>query len=496
MRRYPYTFILLFLLCVSCLGVCEARAEEFPNIEVDAIQKRKIAILPQSVPIYLYKDVPFHADIDVMALRRALNRHARMHPYLEVLSAAEIESVWQNGDLSQTDAAMQAEIDMGYAQTFMANMNFPSAVNVLRRVIENYRKSLVTFYKQAEVAQAWQLLAYAYIAQYQENPETMLELLHPARQAFIELIRLAPHLTMLEGRQSPERVALYDEALELFLGNSAYRQTQQNDAAALAHRLGTDIVLLARIVQTRQGDLFLEIDEYQTAARQIQYHSIKLDLPSDISAHSQVVADTAMILVNQIYDCLKVEPESKDDAEAEKQKFALEFGAVYTVFAEHPTNNALHGLGGHISFLYMFDEHFYIRAGAEIIETMQDKAHELYEGFEIYQFPVIAGISKQWHWFRLYGGLGLNFSFFASHIIVKSTTCKTFGLDDIECKPGDVMQNQDPFSLQVAFVLGVNMGVKSFYVSIEGVGHVTAYPTENKAFKHPIGARLALLYWF
>lgn len=496
MRRLTY-FIILVWACTVWCGIPDVYAEQLPSIEADAEQKRKIAILPQSVPIYFYKDVPFSANIDVMAMRRALNRHAQTHPYLEVISAADIEAAWRNADLHQTDAAMQAEIDMGYAQTFMANMNFSAAMNLLRRVIENYQKGLVQFYRQSAVAQAWQQLAYAYIAQYQESPETRLDLLHPARQAFIELIRLAPHITMLEGRQSPERVALYDEALELFLGSSAYRQTQQNDAAVLANRLGVDILLLARVVQNRQGQLMLEIDEYQADSRKMQYHSIALTLPDDMNRHTQAAVDTATLLLNRIYSCLKVVPEIVDETKDEKRhKYALEIGGVYNVFAQHPTNQASHGIGGHISFMYMFDAHFFIRAGIEIIEMMQDKAHELYKGFEIYQFPVVAGISKQWDWFRLYGGIGLNFSFSAPHIIVKSTACKTFGLDDIECRPEDVTKNQDPFSLQVAFVMGVNMGAKSFYASIEGVGYVTAYPTENKAFKHPLGFRLALQYWF
>lgn len=499
----PKSIQILLILCLSCLSYPLAWADERPQSpqitrENDS-QPQKIAILPKSIPVYLYKNTKLNAQIDPTQLKTDLYTHIAAQHCFAAIDDAQIDKLWAKADLSLTDAFMQAELDMAYAQTSMADMDYSSAIKILKRIIENYQKSHASIHHPLQLSKAWQQLAYAYIAQYQEAQDSSLDMLPHARHAFIELIRLAPSLTMLEGRQSKERVTLYDESLELFMSNPAYRQTTTKDAQNLAQNLQADTLLFTRIVQNKLGAISLEIDAYHAKTGEFQYHNIPLNLPESPDLHTQTAANEAIQQL-ELTCTQSPKPDAEANAEADipktTYKFAIEFGALYTTFLAHPTRKKLHGLGGHLSFLYMFDEHFFIRANAEIIEILQDKAHELHKSFEIYQFPILLGISKQWQIVRIYGALGLNFSFFTPHIIVHSTTCKTFGLDDIECHPDDVTRNQDPFSLQVAFAFGINIGAKSFYATLEALGYVTAYPIENRAFKHPLGARIALQYWF
>ncbi len=471
-------------------------ADELPDIVVPQEQRFNVAFIQRSIPIYLYKDVPPVANVDVSALREAIIAHARSNPYLRVIPASEIDSSFRNSDLSQTDAFMQAEIDMGYARNFMDNQNNQSAIELTRRVIENYSKSLMQFYQPKSVSQAYQLLAYALIAQYQEDVEKNYEVLHPARLAFLEMIRLTPYLMMLEGRQSPERVAIYDEALELFLSNEAYRQTDQKDASMLAHKLHADILILARIVEDKSGELYLELDEYNVQHHEMIYHRQKID----ISSHEQMntaVADTATMILSRSYSCLKVKEETPVIQSARANRVFLDAGAGYSVFIKYPTSDVIHNVGGYVFVSYLFDEHFFVRVGAEIQGVLQDVAHELYDPFEMYQFPFMVGISQDWTWARIYLATGLDLGFTSSYTIVKSTVCKTFGTDDIECSKSDVTKNRTPFSLFVDFALGAAFGRDPFYVSLEGVISVTAYLSGNsRAFKHPAGLRLGLEYWF
>ena len=493
---------LLLLLCLSCLSATQAWADE----HLQTIPPQKIAILPKSIPIYLDKTTALNAQIDVTQLKQTLNTHIAKQHCFTAIDDAQIDNLWAKADLSLTDAFMQAELDMAYAQNAMANMDYDSAIKILKRIIENYQKSHASLYHPLQLSKAWQQLAYAYIAQYQEAQDSSLDMLPEARRAFIELIRLSPELTMLEGRQSKERVTLYDESLKLFLSNPAYRQTTLKDAQNLSKTLQADTLLFTRIVQNQLGVISIEIDAYHAKTDAFQYHIVPIQLPESPESHTQTAANT---VIQQLElscqqptqnendnDIAPNTTENTTDIETDTPTFALEFGALYTTFLAHPTRNKLQGLGGHISFLYMFDEHFFIRAGAEIIEILQDKTHELHKSFEIYQIPILLGIAKQWQMVRIYGGLGLNFSFFTPHIIVHSIPCKTFGLDDVECNPNDVTRNQDPFSLQFAFAFGINIGAKSFYATLEAFGYVTAYPIENRAFKHPLGTRIALQYWF
>ncbi|MBO4350042.1 MAG: hypothetical protein J6A01_03725 [Proteobacteria bacterium] len=226
----------------------DVSAQGLPHFNITPDKMYSVAIFPQSIPIYLTKDIPPKVNIDVSVVKKVLSEQIKGHPYLNLITFDEIEKSFKTSDLLHTEAFMQAEIDMNYAQTFISGMNYMAAIEILQRVTENYKKSLVPYYRPSTVAQAYQQLAYALISQYEEDPDEYQPLIHSARLAFIELIRLAPYLVMLEGRQSHERVVRYDEALDLFLNNEAYRQTVPKDADALARKIGADIILMLRLV--------------------------------------------------------------------------------------------------------------------------------------------------------------------------------------------------------------------------------------------------------
>ncbi len=485
-------------LCVLSLMFFspELKAEELPVISAAQEQIYPIAIVPQSFPIYLYKTVVPKANIDVVALREALIAQANEHPYLHPVSSSDIEHAFMSSDLGQTDAFMQSEIDMEYVKNFMSNQNYHSAIDLTKRVIDNYQKSLIAYFAPQTVAQAYQQLAYALIAQYQDDPDTNYDRLHPARLAFIELIRLAPYLTMLEGRQSQERVMLYDEALDLFMSNEAYRTTPTKDASALAQKLSVKLLLFPRLVEDLNGDFVLEIDAYNAVSQTMDTLKAHISI-DDPETTSQTVADAASLILNSLYDCLEVEQPKPQFVEKTKaHRAALHIGPSYSSFINYPTDEALNNVGGHIFFSYMFDEHFFIRAGFEILAVLQDPAHELYDNFEVYQIPVLVGIAQEWRWFRIFMALGPDFSFSSSYTISRSTICKTFGTHDLECLPKDVTKNKDPFAFLADFVLGVAFGLDPFYAVIESTFGISAYPSEGKVFKHPVGLRLSLQYWF
>ena len=489
---------------VGIWGTDSAFADVIPEITIPENDQYKVAFFPQSIPIYLHKNISPRANVDVVRLRHNLEKQAGKNPYLRVLSHSEIETVFNHAELRQADSYMQAEIDMGYARNFMESMNYESAIELLRRAIDNYQKSYVQYYRPQNVAQAWQMLAYALIFQNEDvdstdvdsaDDDNAYDKLQPARLAFVELIRLAPHLIMLEGRQSPERVKLYDEALELFMSNALYRQTAQKDAAALSHKLNADILVMTRLVEDKTGEMFLEMDVYEAETAHMSYLSQKLDF----SDHDQegYVSDMAALMLSNVYDCLKVDTAEPEDALPSKShRFALGGSGVYSSHMRHPTEQFLHNVGGNLSLAYMFNEHFFIRVEAEILAILQDSAHELYDAFEIYQFPVMVGISKDWRWIRAYIMLGLDFSFSSSYSISRSTICKTFGSDDIECDDSDVTTKGNQFALLLDFVVGVSFGKDPFYLTLDGVVSVTTRPTDSGYFKHMVGGRLGVQYWF
>ena len=485
------TFLLCFLIPMG-----NARAEYLPEIRVAVENQHVVAIFPPSIPVYLYKNVAPSAQIDMEGLRKALVHQGDENPYIRVLSVEEMTESLKSANLSQTDAYMQAEIDMGYARDYLNNMKYTSAIELTRKVIDNYQKSYMRYVQPQIVAAAYQQLAYALIGKYQENPDTEYELLHPARLAFMELFRLAPYLSMIEGRQAKERVKLYNEAMELFLSGEVYRQTPLEDAAQMARLLDADLLYFPRVVQEKSGDLILEVDQYTTHGNQMTYLRKRLVFPANVSpdAYAQ---DIVTWLVANSYVCIN---DQKQQAmtldQTEKHRFFFDLGVTYSSYIRFPTDYFPNIIGAQILFSYKLNKYFFLRGGTKIAEVLQDKAHELLNNFEVYEFMLSVGLMKEWQWVKLYLDVGLNMGISSAFTLTTSTACKTFGLDDIDCNASDVTYSEDPFSLNLEAGLGVSAGADPFFASLEAYIVPTLYPAQGKLYRHGLGLRLSLQYWF
>ena len=491
---------MIWLLGLLCIFLCalplDTSAQGLPDLNITPDKMYSVAIFPQSIPIYLTKDIPPKVNIDVSVVKKALSEQIKGHPYLNLISFDEIEKSFKTSDILHTEAFMQAEIDMNYAQTFISGMNYMAAIDILQRVTENYKKSLVQYYRPSTVAQAYQQLAYALISQYEENPDEFQTLIHSARLAFVELIRLAPYLVMLEGRQAHERVVRYDEALELFLNNDAYRQTAPKDADALARKIGADIILMVRLVQQNDGNFNLEIDEYHAKTQKIEYHQKTIDF-NDHNMTSEKVGMDAAWLMSRSYDCLDVPLDPPPPEKQWRGRFFAELGFSYSSYLGFPTEQILPNLGGHLLVSYLIDPYVFVRAGFEALAVISDSSRELYDTFQVYQFPIHVGMIKFWNWFGLFFAVGVSFSFSTPFAIAHSTICKTFGRDDLECGVGDVAVTDSGFALSIDTLLGMKFGLDPFYFTVEGTANLTAYPMlDEKSFRFPVGLRAGIEYWF
>lgn len=487
-------FILSFIL----FDIAPCMSHPLTTIEVDARQQKTIAFLPQTIPIYHYKDVLLKGNFDVLEIRRALVQAAESHPYLHVLSIQDIEKAFTTAKNENLDAGVQAEADMGFANNFMATMNYESAIVMLQRIIANYEKSLFAFFKPHDVAKAYQLLAYAYIQQHQDNDDSddeaaVADPLHPARLAFVELIRYAPYLTMLEGRQSPLRVVLYDQALDLFLENRAYRQTSKEIAVALAHKIGADYLVFLRIVQDRHAKLYLELDLFRADTQSFEYQSIELSPKANVKTQTQQFLDEATLILNSFYACMPIEPLIMPF-----KAFSVNAGPLFLSYIQHPTSNITTGVGVQINFNYRFHRLFFVRASMLFASILRDNERTLNDNFETYHFPVLIGFNYAWKYFKPYIGLGVDFSFSSPYTIIRSQTCKIFGIHDRECLKGDVSQYRDIFALNLTVASGFSFIFDPIPMdlSLEVFFNVTAYPTSDRLFKYPFGASLTFGYLF
>ena len=487
----------ILFLCFWIVNIESAYAAPLPQIQNNSQESHSIAFIP-SIPIYIYKDVPLAVSIDTVSLQNDIIFQAVEHPYLKVISNNIIQhSNSKNSHL--LDTAHQAEIDLGYADTLMSGMNYDSAISLLQRVIQNYNKSLLNYFDPGTVAKAYQMLAYAYVARYQEDPDNSNNYRHQARLAFMDFIRLAPHIMMLAGRQSPDRVEIYDEALELFLGSESYRQTPQRDATAIAHQLHADTVIFMRIVQDKSGAFTLEIDNYNAKLRTITYDKVLLDTAEirDQEELANHISNAVTAYFSNHYDCIEFNNEQQRTNSNKPDHYLLfDIDAAYTFFLKHPTSNILHGAAVDINISLMFNKYLFLRIGTEIATLYPNDDHELYDSFRVYRFQLLFGFSKTWKYLRPYVATGIEFSFSADYTITNSVICKTFGTDDIECDPHDFTKNREPYSLSIPFVVGLNTGIDPFYLTTEIYAAPTAYPIQKSAFRHPMGVRLGVQYRF
>lgn len=473
-----------------------AVAQFYPEIEVAPSQLKRIAFFPKTIPIYLYKDIKLKANYDVIQLRHDMIKHAQRHPYLEVVSSREIEKQFKEAPFEDIDFYRQAQSDMGFARNFMSNFNYESAILMLNRVIENYKRGFVGYYDAASVAQAYQLLAYAYIARYQEQSAEdggeELSNIHPARLAFMELIRWAPYLTMLTGRQSALRVELYDQALASFLETDGYRQTPEKTALALAHKLSLDVVVMTRVIQDRLGGLYLELDIYDASRQRMTREHLPLDVSGDVQEQARDFIDTATAALDRAYGCL--EPSMTDMSFHDI--FYMDAGFLYHSYITYPTTRFPDGYGFYLGLTWQFKKYFFSRIQFEFSLLLKDESRTLYDHFEIYRIPLLVGFTYQWRWLRPYVALGLDLSFSAPYKIVSSLPCKTFGLSDIECLSEDVKVYRDVFATNLMFLFGLALGKAPFGVVLEFFIDATVYPTEPQLFKYPMGGHVGFQYQF
>ena len=218
----------------------------FSPSDASAQQSYSIVFIQRNIPTYLHKDVPLQNVVDVSQFRRDIIRQAQHHPYLEVIPDETVETSLQ-ASYGIQEVNTRAEIDITYADNLMDIPDYVSATTLLLRTTQDITQSQLAQIRPQLAARAWQRLAYAYISQIAESEVEPEGLRRLARLAFVELIRLAPHLTMVEGRQSPDRVAIYDEALSDFLSTPSLRQVPLRDAAALAPRLHADQIGRAHV---------------------------------------------------------------------------------------------------------------------------------------------------------------------------------------------------------------------------------------------------------
>lgn len=490
----------IYILAVCIFAVCapnKIEAQGLPEIAAAPSQKKTIAFLPHALPIYHYKDVELKGEYDVLAIKRALMRNAQSNPYLKVLSSKEIEEAFLNSDPEALEAGAQAEADMSFVHNFMATLNYSSAIVMLRRIIDNYDKSLYAYYKPHNVAQAYQQLAYAYIFRREESaesdPQAAADLLHSARLAFLELIRSAPYLTMLEGRQPALRVMLYDQALKLFLENAVYRQTPVGAATALSHRLNADYLVFVRIAQMRDGTLKLELDMYSAQTQTFEYASIDLTPESAPEAQTRRFIDEATYVLDAFYACANITPEKKS-----RKKFAFHGGFLISSHILHPTRELTLGYGASIDFAYRFHRLFYAKFGFHFVSLIHDKARTLNDNFEIYRLPIVAGFNYEYKHIKPYIGIGIDLSFSSHYTIAQSAACKVFGVNDRECNPGDIAKYDDVFALNLTAQGGISFlfDPLPMAITLELFIDVTAYPTEKSIFRYPFGGSLMFGYLF
>lgn len=493
--------LVLFLLFVLSFSLVSKtlHAESFYDIEVSDDKKLNIAFFPMNIPIYLYDGTSLGSaqDIDTAAFRQSILAHASSHPYLHAITRKDLVRMYREAELEEVDSYAQAKIDIGYAETHLSNMNYALAVSLLERVNRNYNEVLAQYLDPNAVAHAQRLLAYAYLSKIREEAQELssIDFFHPARLAFMESIRLAPHITLLEGRQPPDRIAVYNEAKKLFLDSDVYRQVQVSDAARLAKRLNSQLVVFMRIVQDIEGQLSLEFDYYDALKKEMTKQKILMDSSIPAEQFQAHAVDLASAFLESQYICIDIAP-NKEVKRGESGRFYFDFGASYFTYLKYPTQGRVHSVGGSFKLTYMFNENFFIHGGMDVGSVLQDSAKDLYAPFEYVRFYINLGISRNFKWIRPYISAGLEIGYTSAYSITKSLTCKTFGENDIECLKSDIIRNNDPVVFGFDFIWGINIGRDSFQFVLEGTISAYVYPLIQSMFSFPVGLRMGIQYRF
>ncbi|MCL2325775.1 MAG: hypothetical protein FWC40_04665 [Proteobacteria bacterium] len=494
--RCAANFVLL--LCAACMCfVPEASADLLDAIVVQETDTKRVAFFPALMPIYLYENQVLEHDIDVAFIRRAVIAHAQRHPVVRVLRESMIATHVKTSNLEQRDRFAQAEIDLVYARSHFANMNYGLAISSLQRVVRSYQDALAPYYAPHAVAPAYQMLAYAYLAQIRETQDEDMSQFHAARLAMMEMIRLAPHLALLEGRQPRDRIHVYNEARQLFLDNPVYRQTPLADAARLAQSLELNRVIFMRLVQDAQGDFSVELDIYDHDKRSMQHETIAVsERDEEEGGYSALISQAMTMVLENVYACFEMpRPDDVSIFSDEAGRVFLELGFVYFTHLNFPTSSLVHALGADALVTYMLTKHFYVQGGLGVVSVRQDLARDLYAPFEMVRLYGGAGLSADFNWIRLFLSVGLEYAYSTPYAITRSVTCKTFGRHDLDCSPSSVRDNTSPSEGGFHLSTGVNLGVDPFYFVLEGFVVAYLFPFVGN-FRYPLGFRAALQYRF
>ena len=477
----------------------EAQAQSGWSLDGQVEEPHKtIAVFPRTIPIYLSPEADRSRDIDVGSIRRAIIDHIQHYSIFEVPSDIHLKEVFEQSNVEIRDALVQAEIDMAYAETYVSSLNFETALQTLERVIRNYNEALAQYFEPQMVARAQQIYGSTMLLEMREKDVPVSENIHLVRRAFIEMIRLAPHLVLLEGRQPKDRVEIYNIARELFLKNAVYRQTPIEDAQQLAEHLSLDYILFLRIVQRSDGSFFAEIDFYDHDQNVMNFETVDIPEVSATGKHDaySVFAESISTRLDPYYEAVKLSESEKPRFSGQTGRVYLEVGPTYFFFAKYVTPTPIHTLGGTVKVSFMFNEHFFVQGGFSLAGAFQDVAHNLYDSFVITRIQGNFGLSADFGWVRPFVAAGLEYAYFAPYAITSSIACKTFGSDDIECLEGDVRNNNESSLFGFDVALGVNMGKDPFYLVIESFVTLYVVPVSGALLHLPIGATLAVQYRF
>lgn len=514
-RRIRYQAVLLYLVCGVVVAWAWAWArsaawaqtyESFlPVWEVPQENQKKIAFMPKAIPIYLELESKTARDIDVKALKEAVMRHARAHRILNVLDDSELRELFEKSNLDDREAFGQAEIDIAYAETYAASLNYDTALTTLERVLKSFEWALARYFEPKLTVQALQMYAYTLLSRIRDMDEVPDGEVHAARLAFLEFIRLAPHVVLMEGRQPKDRVQFYKEARALFMENVAYRQTNVEEARRLADQLDIDVLVFLRIVQKTNGSFDAEIDFYDREADQMTYEVAPIPEKAQSSGRHHlgepgepisVFADAVTLKLENLYACLKMPPPILSMFSGEANRIYLELNFAYFGYTVYETSSSPQALGAQVRVSYMFTENFFVQGYFSVYGVFQDKSKDIYDSFEVLRAGLNVGISADFHWVRPYLSVGIEFGYMTPFSVMTSVACKAFGSNDIECAEDDVQSNKSPELFGFDVTLGVNFGKDPLYLVLEGALSLYIVPDSYSWFTLPLGMNVGVQYRF
>ncbi len=311
-RKMRHALLVLTTLGMAVLPMTTAWAQdeevddEEPVLTIETLPKLdeadrlRIGFFPRAIPIYLSPTSPVSRDIDVVAIRREILEHLKQIQPFKLVTDQVLHTTFNQSSLEDKDAFAQAEIDMSNVETLAAKLDFDTALVTLERVRFNYHNTLAGYFEPKMVSRAEQVYAYTQLSRLRDielpNGEDLLKV----RRAFMEMIRLTPHIVLLQGRQPQDRVQAYNDAREFFMKNenAVYRRTPTEDAAKLAQKLDLAVIVFLRIVQNDDGTFNAEIDFYERATDKMSYLVVPLNEGARSTAsaiQTNVVSETTAV---------------------------------------------------------------------------------------------------------------------------------------------------------------------------------------------------------